>query len=138
MKNLITALLFLIVINHLDATPQIPDYLIYNGKTIPIFSNPLESYLEQNNFQAIDRGCNSSSCNRGYIATWELKNDSLFLVEIKRCGIMASAGVYTGLECDETKLSEVLSFLEKKFQSRETFTNWYYGELISPKGPLNE
>lgn len=138
MKHFFTALFFIVGFQQIIASPQMPDYLIYKGDTIPIFSNPLESYLEKNNLQNIDRGCNSSACNRGYIALWELTNNKLYLVEIKRCELIASAGVYTGLECEENKLSEILSYFQLRFKSQKIVADWYTGELISPQGRLIE
>ncbi|MCH7523895.1 MAG: hypothetical protein IIC74_02510 [Bacteroidetes bacterium] len=136
--NRIFTLILVFTFQFLSATPQISDYLIYNGKTIPIFSNPLESYLVLNGIKDIDRGCNSSSCWRGYIATWELENGKLYLVKIERCGIIQSAGVYTGLGCDQNKSSEILDFFIKTFKSQKTYADWFTGILIAPQGRIIE
>ncbi|WP_430965327.1 hypothetical protein [Spongiimicrobium sp. 2-473A-2-J] len=130
-------ILFLVVFFHdLRATPQIPDYLIYEGKMVELFTNPLEQYLELKGKTDIDRGCNSSACSRGYTAIWELKIGKLFLTEIKRCGIIATAGVYTGLECGENEVSEVLKYFENQFGNKVVFADWYTGKLISPQGRI--
>jgi len=132
------AILLAITTQFLSATPQVSDYLIYEGKTMPIFSNPLENYLELKGLSDIDRGCNSSSCWRGYIATWELKNNKLFLVKVEYCGVLQSAGVYTGLDCDQNKTSDILTFLNNTFNSKSTFASWFSGNLIAPQGRLIE
>lgn len=103
---------------------------------VELFTNPLEKYLEFKGQKEIDRGCNSSACWRGYTAIWELKNDKLFLVEIKPCGIIAVAGVFTGLECEEDQESEVLKYLKKEFKTKNIVADWYSGQLISPQGRL--
>lgn len=136
--NRIFIIILVFSIQFLSATPQVSDYLIYNGKTIPIFSNPLESYLELNGIKDIDRGCNSSSCWRGYIATWELENGKLYLVKIERCGILQSAGVYTGLGCDQNGSSEIFDFVKKTFKSQKTYADWFTGKLIAPQGRIIE
>ena len=49
--------------NSVFATGQVPDYLIFKGDTVAIFSNPLEQYFEQTgkrefiDFVACGRGC---------------------------------------------------------------------------------
>ena len=136
MTKIITIFVSVILFAELNASPQIPDYLIYNGKTVELFTNPLEQYLELKGLKEIDRGCNSSACWRGYTAIWELKKGKLYLVEIKPCGIIAVAGVFTGLECEENESSEVLSYLNSEFKTKNTFAGWYTGELLSPQGRL--
>ncbi len=74
------------MIEKVTGTAQIPDFLIYKGDTLAIYANPLETY-----FDSISRpdnifakyGYNSTACWRGYIGFWELKNDSLYLVELQ-------------------------------------------------------
>ena len=122
----------------LNATPQIPDVLVYGGRTYRLFTNPLEDYLKSKGFTDNDTGCNSSSCWRGYIATWTIRNDSLFLTDIKRCGVYTTAGVVTGLECDEADTSRVFKHLNREFRSKETFFPWFSGDLRLPQGRLIE
>lgn len=136
MKKILIAFVSVIFFAELNASPQIPDYLIYNGKTVELFTNPLEQYLEMKGLKEIDRGCNSSACWRGYTAIWELKNGKLYLAEIKPCGIIAVAGVYTGLECGENESSKVLNYLNNEFKTKNIFADWYTGELLSPQGRL--
>jgi hypothetical protein len=122
----------------LKASPQIPDILIYNGKKLQLFTNPLEGYLKSRGFTDNNRGCNSSSCWRGYIATWTIRNDSLFLTHIESCGIYASAGVVTGPECNQADTSKVLKHLNYEFGGVDTFFHWFSGQLRSPQGRLIE
>jgi len=138
MRQIFAIILFLMTLEYVHATPQVPDFLIYEGDTIPIFSNPLEAYLERNGLKDIDRGCNSSSCRRGYIATWRISNNKLYLIKIKPCGIIASAGVITGLECDSIKSSAVLNYFNKTLGAKEVFADWYSDSIIAPKGRLIE
>jgi len=136
MTKILNLFVFILFFIKLNASPQIPDYLIYDGKTVELFTNPLEQYLEMKGQKEIDRGCNSSACSRGYTAVWELKEGKLYLVEIKPCGIIAVAGVFTGLECGENKDSAVLNYLNNEFKTKNRFADWYTGELLSPQGRL--
>lgn len=86
MKNLIFFLLLILISNFLRATDQVPDYLIYQGKKLTLFTSwghpsPLQTYFSQNNlkypFQML-----STANYRGHIATWEIVDNKLFLVQI--------------------------------------------------------
>ncbi|MBI1308108.1 MAG: hypothetical protein GC181_16000 [Bacteroidetes bacterium] len=50
-------------------------------------SNPLESYFRYKSDRSINGDTlpwTSTDCSRGYLATWKLVNDSLFLTHIQR------------------------------------------------------
>jgi hypothetical protein len=54
------------------ATAQFPDLLIRDGETLPIFSNPLESYFDgdhQKPRHLFHFTC--TACWRGYVSVWE-------------------------------------------------------------------
>lgn len=108
------------------ATAQIPDYLIYENDTIAIFSNPLESYLKLNDIEDIPglTGCGSTACWRGYVAFWEIKNDSLFLLKIQNC--------YD--DCGyETQNADLKSLFNTAID-QPVFAYWVHEKLISPQG----
>jgi hypothetical protein len=52
------------------ATPQAPDFLIYNGDTLELNVNPLEECFERNTDCRLKDALISSSIWRGYIATF--------------------------------------------------------------------
>jgi len=125
-KSILLILLCLIISSKVWATAQVPDYLIYKGDTLFIYSNPLESYFIERNrptefLGKLDKNL-STACWRGYIAYWELRNDSLFLVEIKNSG---------------TKEIIDLSII---FKDRDTtlgvFADWYTSSIMQPFGKL--
>lgn len=65
------------------ATAQIPDYLILEGETLPIFSNPLESFFggeRPRPRHLFPFSC--TACWRGYVATWKVENGELYLVRL--------------------------------------------------------
>jgi hypothetical protein len=120
-------LLFVLCSKNLLATGQFGDVLIINGKTVEVFSNPLEQYFEKKGNRTIGKidmneegGC--TALWRGYVATWELKNDSLFLVRIEIN------------YCDKPKEIN----LKNEFGSKKVFADWVNCTIICPKGELLE
>ena len=82
-------------------TNQIQEKIIYEGSTNTLFSLPLSDELRQKARQKVDPNTGersmrmelSSACWRGYKGTWELTNDTLYLVRlqnVKREDIPAS------------------------------------------------
>jgi hypothetical protein len=110
-------------IQRVSGTAQIPDFLIYKGDTLSIYANPLESY-----FDSISRpdsifdqyGYHSTACWRGYIGYWELKNDSLFLIEIHG---------------DSVKIDLSLIFKDRKTDNK-IFADWVDYSILNPYGKL--
>lgn len=103
-----------------------------------MYSNPLEPYLhgKLKNFNSIfekyyseelpgghtRQFFNGSNCYRGYQAFWTIKNDSLKLVKIKPC-------------CDCIPLTDI-EIIDKIFDSKKEYADWFTGTLIVPKGKL--
>ena len=74
-------------------SPQNPDYIVYKGDTIPIYTLILETYFDKIKkknegelFGLKFREGSSFNCWRGYQAFYIVKNDSLFLTDILECG----------------------------------------------------
>ena len=84
MKNIISILfLGLIFSKPAVATAQFPDLLVYEGETVGIFSNPLESYFDDNHPRPNDVFKYSCTANwRGYLASWEIKEGFLYLIKL--------------------------------------------------------
>ena len=126
MKKLqhISFIFILVLLNqNVFATAQIPDFLIYKGDTLSIYTNPLESYFENHSrpdslFAEI--GYNSTACWRGYIAYWELKNDSLFLTKI---------------EGDSININFSKIFKDRKIKDK-IFADWYNYSIYNPYSKL--
>ncbi|MES2617017.1 MAG: hypothetical protein V4613_04010 [Bacteroidota bacterium] len=99
-------------------TGQLPDLLIYNKQTYSINGAPLENYLAQKGNKSIpglSGGCSSTDCWKGYVATWELKNDSLFLRHISPCNY----------DCGHTSPGD----LKKMFGTDTVFASWFTGDI---------
>ena len=89
MKKLIFICLALSAICiQVSATPQETDRLIMNGDTLRLQSFPLEEYLESLEIPRDSLLGSSGSLRtnnwKGYVATWEIIGDQLYLVEIQR------------------------------------------------------
>lgn len=89
-RSLYTLLALLLVPlwpNHANATAQEPDVLLYRGDTLLLQANPLEQWLDHQPRRPAElRGNGSTACGRGYVATWLLENNCLYLLAVQPCG----------------------------------------------------
>jgi len=121
MKQIII-IIFVLTGTQLFGTAQFPDLLIYKGDTFLLHSNPLEVYFDKKGERTIGGIEIKGSCTalwRGYVATWKLENDSLFLIRIQTD------------YCDDIP-NEV--DITKEFNSNKIFADWVSFEIISPYG----
>ncbi|MFA5848297.1 MAG: hypothetical protein WC833_00295 [Bacteroidales bacterium] len=121
-RKLIILIAGIILFKNVYATGQAADYLIIEKDTVFLFANPLEPYLNYKNerkINGIELTMTSTGCWRGYVASWELKNDSLFLIKLMR----------------EKDSGEYITFnLKEEFGSDKVFAEWYTGTLYCPRG----
>jgi len=104
------------------ATAQFGDRLIYKGETVSIFSNPLESYFNEKNPRPNDLfKFSCTACWRGYIATWKIDNNYLYLIKLVEGTCDSNA--------KEIQLSKV--FPDSKGPIKAT---WFTGTLRIPRG----
>ena len=104
-------------------TAQVSEELLYGGRSISLFSEPLALYLKQNQIQFVS----PHTANwRGYIGTWEIIEaegaERLYLVSIA-----AHKDYETILE-----LPDLFPGFDK------VFAHWFSGELRCPQGDLVE
>ena len=102
-------------------TAQVSEKLIYGGKEIPLFTNPLSLYLKQSGISFIS----PHTANwRGYVGTWEIIEtagvERLYLVQL------SAHKTYEEI----IGLSDVFPGYEK------IFAHWFNGELRCPQGEL--
>ncbi len=114
------------------ATAQVPERLIYKGKTVWLFSQPLERYFSQGHATYWDEPAwgpgsgrrpkafraTSTACWRGYEGTWKIDAGHLWLASLHEC--------HRG---KEIALSEV--FAGQKGPRKAT---WFTGILRVPLG----
>lgn len=119
-------ILFVVVLasNKTYATAQYGDILIIKNDTTFIFSNPLEGYFNRKGSRTINNEYMFGACTalwRGYVATWLLENDSLFLIRIQTdyCGEKP-------IDLD----------IFREFGSSKVFASWTNTTIYQPTGDL--
>lgn len=101
-------------------TTQIPDQIILDGEKTQIASLPLEEYRRKRGvLPTLPRSC--SALWRGYIATWALCENRLYLVDI-----------------DTTSYGEPDLKLPDFFPGcgPRVFARWYSDKLVVPQGEI--
>lgn len=99
-------------------TTQAGDILSYNGEKTTIATEPLKSYLE--NRSDVGFIFKSTSLVRGYIGTWEIKNNQLYLISL------------LGFVDNNKKVDLSYLFPNKT----EVFADWFSGDIRIPEGEL--
>lgn len=124
---------------NLNASPQMPDYLIYKGDTLPVYNLILEKYLEKINqadqgslFGLKFREGASLNCWRGYQAIYKIENDSLFLSDILDCGELRYPKT---INKDESR-RKITNIFKEQIKNGKVFINWYSGNFSLPKSTL--
>jgi hypothetical protein len=111
------------------ATAQFPDKIYYNGKEYNLDSNPLEVYFEKNPNKRPKSEVRSSALWRGYVATFEIIDNQLFLKDIEiqyRDTTSKGSNNYNW----KSVLNEVFAD-QKNIQ-----VDWYTGLLVLPQGKV--
>ena len=103
-------------------TAQISEKLIYQGERVSLLTNPLDSYFALSGRKASFQ-LTSTALWRGYVGTWELLNDRLYMVELK------------GTLADGSRAN--LESIFPGFPDR-VFAHWYSGTLRIPRGKMLE
>lgn len=97
-------------------TAQASEILFYKGEEYQIHSEPLTDFLK-NSKKSFN--WNDTSCWRGYIGTWKIMNNKLFLIKLDGNSENGSVG---------------LDYLFPN--QKEVFANWFSGELKVPQGEM--
>ena len=103
-------------------TAQISERLLYDGRTLPLRSTPLTPFLQQHG--KTDLFQMTSTANwRGYVGSWEIAEDRLYLVGL------------SGRLKDGSTANLDTVFPQS---SGRVFAAWYSGTLHIPEGELLE
>lgn len=141
MKKILFSLLTIIFFlqNANASSPQVPDYIIFKGDTIPVYNLLVEKYFD--NLKKSDNGelfglkfreGSTTFCWRGYQAVYEIDNDSLFVKHIIYCGEL-----FDGNEIDVIESNKRLrEFFKNKVRNNRVLVDWYSGDLNLPKENL--
>ena len=109
------------------ATAQLSDLLIVEGKEFTLNTNPLETELQKKQWTPPEDALISSANWRGYLATWEIKDDKLFLKDV-------SIAVINPKDEHDDMLKSITGDLYPG--AAEVFAEWYTGALIVPDGKM--
>jgi hypothetical protein len=118
-------------------TLQRPEVLRYNDKEYLLFSTPLESlFIERSNRPSFKTAFgltigNSSSNERGYVATWEIVAGKLYLDSIDAWLCWHERLHRLVSPCRRYEPEDFLIRIEKQ---HPRFASWYHGTLQSPLG----
>ncbi len=129
MRPVLTIILTLFLGLKVFATAQYPDKIIYNGKEYSLHSNPLESYFEKNPDKRPKGGIMSTALWRGYVATFEVRDNQLFLKDIE-------------IEYQDTTSKESYNYkwrsvINEVFPDQKNIKiDWLTGLLVIPHGKL--
>ena len=84
MKKIVIVALFCTVGSAAFATSQVPEVLVYGGTTNDLYTTPLESLFPAGSPKVfINKRPPSTACWRGYVGTWKIENDELYLVALR-------------------------------------------------------
>lgn len=130
--RIIFLILLIISINtQLFATAQQSDKLILNNKTERLFANPLESIFFKNpelkeKYNTIISKYDvliSTACWRGYIATFEIIDSELYIVDLT-------------IEIAVEQTAKKISIFSELFETEKPVLCDYSGMLIVPQGEM--
>lgn len=111
-------------------TAQSPEKLIHQGKELPMFSTPLESFLKQHpDVKMPQPGMGSTGLWRGYVATWSIKEDKLFLVKIEQEDVAKNKDGELKFTWREVPLDKVFPKAKEPI-----LADWHSGVLRVPQG----
>ncbi len=120
-------------------SPQLPDYIIYEGDTIPIYNLILEQYFENTKIGETEsliglkfRDGASLNCWRGYQAIYQIKNDSLFLSNVISCGELS----YNKPIDQNASIKRLRDIFKEKVVNDRVHLDWYSGNISLPNGKL--
>ena len=120
MRSIIT-FVFVILFLQTYATEQSGDKLIFKSDTMYIYNYPLDSLiktvppLEKKIINYSYIRCGSSDCWRGYIGTWVIQNDKLYLIKLTN-----------GCEDYTFNLEKLFN---RKTENGRIFADWFSSEI---------
>ena len=129
MKTLIALILTICFNLAVFGTAQTPDKIIYKGKEYSLNSNPLESYFEKYPDKRPKGEVRSTGLWRGYVATFEIKDNQLYLKDIV-------IQIISKGKKNDFKYSWK-SVMNDVFPNRKLVKiDWFTGLLVLPEGEI--
>lgn len=128
-------LIALVVLSFLPAvayaTAQVPDIITYEGKKRPLMTNPLETFFkegERPKFRTSPASTVTSNW-RGYVASWEVRDDTLYLVGL-------DSWVCKDLHPENCERADLKKLFGEKFRDGKVKADWFTGDLRMSDGEL--
>ncbi len=117
-----SAILILLTSIPVFATIQIPDKLIFESDTLYIDVYPFGNLMDSDSttrkkvYGTDEEFCISTGCWRGHVGTWELENDSLFLIHLES-------------GCEDFDFPLEWFFPKEKIKNSKVFVSWFSGDI---------
>ncbi len=109
------------------ATSQEPDQLVLEGEKLSLETNPLSPLIEAGRIALPEPAERWSSNWRGYVATWTVEGNQLFLEQLDV--LLRQEGASEGAEAAPTDV------LSRVFPGQaQVPATWFSGALIVPRG----
>lgn len=102
-------------------TAQVPERLLYRGRMLDLCDQPLYSWFRLSGQEETPFVSTFSANWRGYVGTWEIRDDRLYLVTLM--GLLKSG--------ERGSLEDLFPDYPQR-----VFAHWYSGELRAPLGRL--
>jgi hypothetical protein len=129
MKPLLATIVSLLFYIAANSTAQLPDKIFFEGKEYELYSNPLESYFNSYPDKKPKSHLISTGLWRGYIATFEIRDSQLFVIDIQLETWDSTDKKITGV-----KLKSVMA---EVFPGQKAVkVDWLTGLLVLPYGEL--
>lgn len=130
MKSISISILFLLLgLLEAYATAQYPDIIIYKGREYKLHSNPMEAYFKKYPDKRPDGGITSTALWRGYVATFEVRDDVLFVKDIEI--------EIPDEDANESFDTKWVSAMDQVFpDQKEVKVDWLTGILVLPYGKM--
>ena len=114
------------------ATKQVPDYIIIDNNLVPLETNPLEPFFEKNESQRPKGGVMSTDCWRGYVATFEIIENTLC---VKKIEIKIEERITPNDPADADFKILMINVIDKVMPNmNDRKLMWCSGALILPSG----
>ena len=108
---------------------QQPDRIVIDGVTLQLYSNPLEEYWIHS-AKKRPAFIAHTYCERGYIATWEIRNNQLYLIDLE--GNFIHRSFLSG----KSKLRLSIQTLFSTYTGNGVLAQWFTGKLRVPIGRM--
>jgi hypothetical protein len=128
MKRVAALVLLLACAQPLGATGQAPDKILIGGKTYPLISPPVIAVLRDHPERMPKAQVVSSGLWRGYIATWAIRDNRLFLEDVR---------IPTDAAYDAPESKQWQSVMKNLFgNAAPRVADWHTGNLVIPTGDI--